>query len=262
MGKKRKFMKAKRLTIYLMIFLSLTMFFPGCGNYPTSESVDSSAPVIKFDKNENGYVHSKRVPLHIENYVAPQTVTLEDGPYLVYELHMSNFFYETIKLEGIQVFSDTVSKKVLYQCVNDCFQTKFKNIGTSSDSEKINLLPGQRGIVFMWIKLHNKIIPSEIYHNIYVEIGKRKSALSFFPVIVATQLKPVKLNSPPLKGLWLAGQGADPQVVSIEGHNRLLYPYDGKLRIPQRYATDWVKVNENGKVFEGDLTINENYPQV
>ncbi len=216
-------------------------------------------PIYNQNKNQREYLPSQRVPLHVDNYVAPQTVTLEDGVYLVYELHISNFYYETIKLDGIEVLSDTISKKVLFDCVKDCFQSKFKNIATSNDSLKMNLLPGQRGILFMWVKLHDKIIPSELYHNILVEIGTRKSALPLPPIVVATQLKPYKLISPPLKGLWLVGQGADPEVESVDGHNRLLYPYAGKLRIPQRYATDWVKLNDSGKAFEGDLTINENY---
>jgi hypothetical protein len=45
----------------------------------------------------------------------------------------------------------------------------------------------------------------------------------------------------------------------VPDHARLIYPAGGRAYFPQRFATDWVKVGPNGKLFSGDSTRNENW---
>ncbi len=68
---------------------------------------------------------------------------------------------------------------------------------------------------------------------------------------------PVVIDSP-LKGAgWLAANAPRPEFVT--DHNRLLAPLFGKVRAPQRFATDWVKFGEDGKLFRDDVSRNENW---
>src|SRR5262249_42152682 len=43
------------------------------------------------------------------------------------------------------------------------------------------------------------------------------------------------------------------------GHRRALIPVDGKVRIAQRFATDWVLIGADGQLFQGDPAHNENW---
>jgi hypothetical protein len=61
---------------------------------------------------------------------------------------------------------------------------------------------------------------------------------------------------PPLRGgVWLAGNGPSAR----SGHRRALIPISGAPSIAQRFAIDYVKVNETDSTYSGDRLKNENY---
>ena len=63
-------------------------------------------------------------------------------------------------------------------------------------------------------------------------------------------------SPPPLRGdNWLAGNGPS----NSSGHRRALIPIDGRARIAQRFAIDWVRLNADGRTFTGDAKNNKNY---
>jgi murein DD-endopeptidase MepM/ murein hydrolase activator NlpD len=61
---------------------------------------------------------------------------------------------------------------------------------------------------------------------------------------------------PPLRGgTWLAGNGPSAR----SGHRRALIPIGGAPSIAQRFAIDWVRVNDTDSTYSGDRLKNENY---
>ena len=67
--------------------------------------------------------------------------------------------------------------------------------------------------------------------------------------------KPLVIGSP-LRGRWIAANGLS----NDTGHRRAEIPIDGEARIAQRFATDWVKLGDDGLVARnGDLSQNANY---
>jgi len=62
--------------------------------------------------------------------------------------------------------------------------------------------------------------------------------------------------SPPLDGAdWLAANGPG----KASPHRRAFIPIEGRGRIAQRFAIDWVRLNLNGQTFTGDARDNKNY---
>jgi hypothetical protein len=43
------------------------------------------------------------------------------------------------------------------------------------------------------------------------------------------------------------------------GHRRVFYAVDGTARLPGRFAVDWMKVDSEGRLAEGDEDVVENY---
>ncbi|GAB4093185.1 M23 family metallopeptidase [Flaviaesturariibacter terrae] len=204
------------------------------------------------------YVPNPRVPLQADQYYPPKTVRLESGTWLVYELHLSNLYQAAIRLDGVEVRTDTVRGTILYQSSGESFAKQWRHLASPDDSVKTVLEPGQRGILFFWIPLPPRApAPVRLYQRLLLQLQGKKMALDLTPLPVG-KTEAVVL-APPIKGLWLVAQGVDPVVASTEGHNRLLYPYNGRIRLPQRFAVDWVRLGDSLKVFEGDSSRNENY---
>src|SRR5260221_3336941 len=61
---------------------------------------------------------------------------------------------------------------------------------------------------------------------------------------------------PPLRGgPWLTANGPSPR----SGHRRALVPIGGVPAIGQRFAIDYVKVNDKDSTYSGDRLKNESY---
>jgi len=64
-----------------------------------------------------------------------------------------------------------------------------------------------------------------------------------------------RVIGPPLRGgNWWAANGPS----NHSGHRRSLIAVDGKARIPERYATDWSKL-QGSDLFKGDASKNSSY---
>src|SRR5690606_28949349 len=63
--------------------------------------------------------------------------------------------------------------------------------------------------------------------------------------------------SPPLRGdRWLDADGC---CETIGLHRFVINPIDGKLRLSERYAIDFVQLDENGRLFTGDQSVLANW---
>jgi hypothetical protein len=78
-------------------------------------------------------------------------------------------------------------------------------------------------------------------------LGARTVVSSRAPVVVA----------PPLRGADFA---ITTGCCGISAHTRSLQTIDGKRYLAQRFATDWVQIDGQGRWWTGDPAVNESYP--
>lgn len=199
-----------------------------------------------------------RLPLHIEILQTPTTAVAGGKKYIVYELHLTNFYPGAITLEKIEVFAAAIFPKPLFEFKGEILARNLKLVAAEA-TEPRTLDYGRRAVFFAWVKVDRRSpIPSSISHRLTVKIANRAEPLTMltaptkidraFPIVV----------SPPIRGAdWLAGNAPQPDFVTA--HNRLLAPLLGRVRIPQRFATDWVKFGADGKLFRDDVARNENW---
>jgi hypothetical protein len=188
-----------------------------------------------------------RLPLHVEILQTPALAFAGGGKYIVYELHLTSFYPGTITLQKIEVLPAN-SRKTLFEYGGEILARNLKHIVASPDASAPRALDyGRRVVLFAWIPLDKtSLIPPAIMHRLTVAVGNRIE-----PITMLTA--PQKINrampavvSPPLRGAgWLAGNGPQPDFVTA--HNRLLAPLFGPVRVPQRFATDWVKYRSGRK---------------
>lgn len=69
--------------------------------------------------------------------------------------------------------------------------------------------------------------------------------------------KPAVVVEPPLKGRgWVAVNGCCDEITT---HRGAVMTVNGRLRIPERFAIDWVKLDDQGRIFTGERTKLANY---
>jgi murein DD-endopeptidase MepM/ murein hydrolase activator NlpD len=73
--------------------------------------------------------------------------------------------------------------------------------------------------------------------------------------VVSVVREPAPVLRAPLRGPgWVAFNS-----VGSDEHRRTLNPIDGKLRMAQRYAIDWMSLGPDGRLFHGDTTPNASF---
>lgn len=183
--------------------------------------------------------------LDLEVPFAPTPVLANGKSQLVHELHITNFRSAEVTLEKVEVLAgDTV----LATYAGPELAAAISRPGARP---ALNLPGGTRGIVFLWASADRA--PASISHRVRYKLGEQTASVE--GAKVAVKGTPVSL-SPPLSGdRWVTGYGPSNDVP----HRRTVLPLQGEARIPQRFATDWVRVGPNGLMWNGDPSKNENW---
>jgi hypothetical protein len=124
-------------------------------------------------------------------------------------------------------------------------------------AERTRLMGGLRGVVYLWVPLEGTAVPPAIRNRVRIEQGSGDSIRAQVldgPMVAVTRTA-VRISPPLRGGPWLAGNG--PAMRS--GHRRALITTGGDATIAQRFAIDWVMLNDSNSTFVGDKLKNESY---
>jgi murein DD-endopeptidase len=183
-------------------------------------------------------------PVDVEVPEAPSAFRADGQTVLVYELHVTNFSGRTLTLRRVDVEARGAALTHL----------EGKELGDAC--EHVEIGPGLRSIVFMWVALGAGPVPAALEHRITVRASDEPDELTVSHVRTPVRGGAAPVIAPPLHGgTWLAGNGPG----NGSGHRRALIPVGGHAQIAQRFAIDWVKVGDDGKTFHGDPKKNESY---
>jgi hypothetical protein len=193
----------------------------------------------------------------------PVDLTVPDQPsvfrgtdqkfHLAYELHVTNFSKTELLLKRVEVV-DVSSGSVLASYSGKELGDRLRSL--SGRAAKESLPRGAGAVVFIWLDFGNGDPPKTLRHRV-------DAAAPAFPSYGvqgieggATQVEAeARVIGPPLRGgNWWAANGPS----NHSGHRRTLIAVDGKARIPERYATDWSKL-QNSDLFKGDASRNSSY---
>jgi len=193
----------------------------------------------------------------------PIPVSIDEHVVLAYELHITNFDKVPLTLSKLEVFGDNGAAQAFESLSGDALAPMMLNLGaTASAKQPQRIEPGSRAILFMWVALPpDAPTPQRLKHRLVFVSGDAQPAgstqptatLEAFPVDVSADAVPV-LSSPFREGVWVAGDGP----ANDSPHRRALLAIDGHVHLPERFASDWVKVGPNGDSHQGTAR-NEDY---
>src|SRR5260370_31154228 len=194
-------------------------------------------------------------PYQSFDIVVPQSpipVVTEDHVALVYELHLTNLASEPLFVKRLQI-SDSDTSKELASFAESSLAPRLTLVGgPHSNGENLThdaIRPGERAIIFVEFTVKIGAVPGRLRHEIDYTGSSNGHALALdSPTVVVNGAAPVVLGPPFRDGIWVAVHAPS----WPRGHRRTTYTLSGKVRIPGRFAVDWMGVDEQGRMTHGD----------
>ncbi|HJQ69259.1 MAG TPA: M23 family metallopeptidase [Blastocatellia bacterium] len=191
---------------------------------------------------------------------APIPVKADGKVHLAYELHITNFRGVDLALTRVEVTSGDNTAAVLADYRDAALSERLARPGARPDlADKRVIAGGMRAVVFVWLTLEETaVVPAKLLHRISFNLmrptGSEAGAVEGVQTSVRKEA-PIVIDMPLRGGPWVAGFGPS----NDAGHRRTILPLDGRARIPQRFAIDWMKLGDDGKPARGDASKITNW---
>jgi hypothetical protein len=184
---------------------------------------------------------------------APTPVKVAGKMSLVYELHLSNFAAEPLTLRRVTVL-DPQSDTALTELEGAALRAAIGGPERARyDGDRRDIPSGVRAVIY--ISLAVDAVPRALKHR--VDYSTADGARG---TVDGGRLEPRTASAitlgPPLRGgPWAAVYWPEWE----RGHRRVLYAVGGAVRVPGRYAIDWIKLDGEGRYAHGDPSDPTNW---
>lgn len=206
--------------------------------------------------------------IHLSVLKKPSVAFIDGSKRLVYELVLKNQGTTSIKLKHININGASFGRLRLDE---NQLKPKFKLLGTvdldtisdwlvmrgtPQTMDEPNVIPvGRTALVFLELSTNLKVkIPSKINHQIKIESGVPSLITKLNYTVSVDQSKPLVISSPFSGGLWYPANAPS----DLSPHRRSVLRLHGDYYIGQRFAIDWMKIGEDGRVLFPAASSKEN----
>jgi murein DD-endopeptidase len=204
-------------------------------------------------------------PVDIVPGPPPQPVLADGRTRLLYELHLTNFAPLALELTAIDVLGDGASALASYRgpaldkIVIPVEKLSLPEEHPSSAINAHTIGDGHAVVIFVDLTLDpGAHPPSELRHRFSFSVRPKSGGTIERTVdgpVVAVVQEPAPMLTAPLRGSsWVAFNA-----LSSVDHRRSMNAVDGRVRIPQRFAIDWMQLGPDRRLFHGDTKSNANY---
>jgi hypothetical protein len=187
---------------------------------------------------------------------APVAFTASDRRvHLVYELQMTNFSSGDITVEKVEVVGDGTALDTL-----DAAAVAKRLQAAGSRSAAGTLAKSTQALLFLNIALApGAPVPSSLAHRVTLHVSaapENLRELNETGGMTAVDRQPVAHIGPPLRGArYLAADSC----CDATRHTRAALPVNGRVWLAQRYAVDWERLSDSGRIYSGPRATLESY---
>lgn len=191
---------------------------------------------------------------------APTPLVAANKNFLVYEIHLTNYFSEPVTLTTLTVNGNNLdSHPFVYK--NTDFSDLIHTIGVKKEPASYPLVfqPGITKIVLMWLPFDKSSdIPSSLIHKIelngFIKGKDQTFTLTTNPMVIKN-IPPIVIGSPLHGSNWIAGSAPS----NTSPHRMTGLIVNGHDYFAQRYAIDFIQIDDKGGSFQGDEHKNTSY---
>jgi len=190
----------------------------------------------------------------------------DNRTHLAYEVLVTNPSRLFVTLDKIEVVDDV--GVALWEIEGDGLTRMLERFGPQGAT----IAPGGTAIVFVDVSLpEGSEVPAKVSTHIAAtrqiadKDGKPQPLPANYPVAasydfegaVASPGRTATLIEPPLRGKgWVSVNGCCDIITS---HRGAVMSVNGHIRVPERFAIDWIKLDDEKRMFTGDATKLESY---
>lgn len=185
-----------------------------------------------------------------------------DGQYrLIYELHLTSFLGRDLTLRRVEAVSPAGVPIKAYQ--GEDLSRSLVRPGKPPDPEDNCVLgSGARAVVFIMLTFGNlSDIPDVLTHRVTVAYARGSGEQVILQgegrQVPVLREEPLVIGPPVRSGVWLAGNGPGDGPV---GHRLSMQAWNGRVVVNQRYALDFMKFNDDGRLVQGESSVNAHWP--
>jgi hypothetical protein len=189
-----------------------------------------------------------RTTLDLRVAAPPHLARIGDERALAYELQLVNHADADVTLESLEVLDAGAPATPLARWQGDVLRDRLALSGTARNTASTRVLPpGRHALAYVDVALGRVPVPRRLLHRVVLRIGGDTVELAGGSSAVVEPAHAAL--GPPLRGgPWLAIHlPAMPR-----SHRRVAFALDGELRVPARFAIDWVKLDDAGRGTRGD----------
>lgn len=200
-----------------------------------------------------GLCQSYQASFDVTVLYVPEVIVIDGKPTSYYELHLTNFAPDSLKLVELQIFNRKDSS-IVATFDENALDGQIGLIGKTGSSKNI-FASGSSGLVYIELPLLGKENFQIAHRIVFVDLSSgEKHSIQGIPLDLKKQ-KEVILGPPLGSGNWAAVY----EPVWERGHRRVVYTVDGKARIPGRYAIDFIMLDNQGRYAKGDEDFIKNW---
>lgn len=176
----------------------------------------------------------------------PAPVAVAGREQLIYELHLTNFSSEPLEPRRVRVL-DADTERAVADFADEGLRRRLATVPAGGEDAAI--APGRRVIVFVELDSPAGSAPRRLAHQIDYIVGEGGASFTVAgPEVAVDPTRPVVLGPPLAGGPWVAVHAAE----WPRGHRRVGYTVGGRMRIPGRFAVDFVRIDDQGRTTHGD----------
>ena len=203
------------------------------------------------------------MPVEVFAPIPPTPVSVGGAVRLFYELHLSSYWTSDVNLDELEVLNGDTGA-VLSEYKGAELKALLAHPGMKAPPADPRVMPaGGIALLFMETTLPvgvatPKSLRWRLRFSRMAPADPKNPKPDLPPIERVTPIDgraPTTLGFPLAPGEWVAANGPS----NTSDHRRSLQVVDGRARIAQRFAIDWVKLGPDGRLFHGDKAANANW---